>query len=93
MKTELVQTLTATFEGHAQQTEGGVEFWLARDLQHLLGYSQWDNLHGVLGKANTPCDIPVQTVADQFSEVGQMVSLGPGRQQAVNDIQMTRAAG
>jgi len=40
MKTELVQALTANFEAHAQQTEGGVEYWLARDLQHLLGYTK-----------------------------------------------------
>ena len=40
MKTEVVQALTDTFEGHAQRTEGGVEFWLARDLQHLLGYAE-----------------------------------------------------
>lgn len=39
MKTDLVRTLTTTFEGHAQQTDDGVEFWLARDLQHLLGYT------------------------------------------------------
>jgi DNA-damage-inducible protein D len=29
MKKELVQTITDTFEGHAQQTESGVEYWLA----------------------------------------------------------------
>ena len=34
MNTELVHTLTGTFEAHAQQAENGVEFWLARDLQH-----------------------------------------------------------
>lgn len=43
MKTEIVHTLTTTFEGHAQQTETGVEYWLARDLQYLDGYSKWDN--------------------------------------------------
>jgi hypothetical protein len=26
MKTEVVQTLTSTFEAHAQQTEDGVEY-------------------------------------------------------------------
>jgi hypothetical protein len=31
------------FEGHAQQTEEGVEYWLARDIQHLLGYTDWLN--------------------------------------------------
>ncbi len=37
METALIHTLTGTFEAHAQQAEGGTEFWLARDLQYLLG--------------------------------------------------------
>jgi len=45
MNTELVQTLTSTFEAHAQRTEGGVEYWLARDLQNLLGYAEWRNFN------------------------------------------------
>jgi hypothetical protein len=40
MKTEMIQGLTATFEARAQQTEGGVECGIARDLQQLLGYSE-----------------------------------------------------
>ncbi|SAL55528.1 DNA-damage-inducible protein D [Caballeronia udeis] len=40
MKTELIYSLTEHFEAHAQQTSSGVEFWLARDLQHLLGYAK-----------------------------------------------------
>jgi len=50
MKTELVQALTTTFEAYAQQTESGIEFWLARDLQHLLGYTKWDNFLNVVSK-------------------------------------------
>ena len=41
MKSDIVRALIDTFEGHAQQTDGGVEYWLARDLQHLLGYAEW----------------------------------------------------
>lgn len=62
MKTELVQTLTTTFEAHAQQTEDGVESWLARDLQHLLGYSKWDNFLNVVSKAKTACEAPLLCV-------------------------------
>jgi len=43
MKTGLIYSLTEHFEAHTQQTNNGVEFWLARDLQHLLGYAKWEN--------------------------------------------------
>ena len=66
MKTELVRVLTANFEGHAQQTENGVEYWLARDLQHLLGYSKWDNFLGVVMKAKTACEVSGHHAADHF---------------------------
>ncbi len=51
MKTDQVLSLTTTFEGHAQQTEEGVEYWLARDLQNLLGYAKWDNFLNAISKA------------------------------------------
>ncbi|CAH2796641.1 MAG: DNA-damage-inducible protein D [uncultured Caballeronia sp.] len=48
--------MTEHFEAHAQQTSSGVEFWLARDLQHLLGYAKWDNFVKVLNKAEIACE-------------------------------------
>ena len=92
MKTEIVQELTLTFEGHAQQTEGGVEYWLARDLQHLLGYTKWDNFLNVLSKAKTACEISGHHIGDHFADVGKMVDLGSGGQREVDDIILTRYA-
>lgn len=43
--------LPSAFEAHARQTDGGAEFWLARDLQQLLGYSKWDNFLNVVTKS------------------------------------------
>jgi DNA-damage-inducible protein D len=51
MKTELICSLTEHFEAHAQQANSGVEFWLARDLQHLLGCAKWENFIKVVNKA------------------------------------------
>jgi len=51
MKVDSFKELTETFEGHAQQTENGVEYWRARDLQYLLGYTAWRNFEGVIKRA------------------------------------------
>ena len=92
MKTELVQTLTTTFEAHAQQTESGVEYWLARDIQYLLGYTKWDNFLNVVSKAKTACEVSGHRVADHFADVGKMVDLGSGSQREVDDLMLTRYA-
>jgi len=92
MKRDMIQELTQTFEGHAQKTEGGVEFWLARDLQHLLSYSKWDNFLNVVSKAKTACEVSGGKIADHFADVGKMVELGSGSLREVDDIMLTRHA-
>lgn len=92
MKTEVVHQLTATFEGHAQQTESGIEYWLARDLQFLLGYTKWDNFQNVISKAKTACEVAGHDVADHFADVGKMVELGSGATREVDDVMLTRFA-
>jgi DNA-damage-inducible protein D len=92
MKTEQVQMLTDTFEGHAQQTDGGVDYWLARDVQHLLGYAEWRNFGLVVSKAKTACEVSGHRVGDHFVDVNKMVQLGSGSQRDIDDIMLTRYA-
>ncbi len=92
MKKEIVETLTHNFEAHTQETETDVEYWLARDIQYLLGYTKWENFLNVVNKAKTACEVSKHSVDDHFPDVRKMVDLGSGSQREVDDIMLTRYA-
>jgi len=92
MKSELIHSLTADFESYAQQTDSGVEFWLARDLQHLLGYTEWRNLTAVINKAKTACEVSNYNISDHFVDVNKTIQMPKGASKEVADVMLTRFA-
>jgi DNA-damage-inducible protein D len=92
MNKELVQTLTSTFEAHAQKTETGIEYWLARDLQYLLGYTKWDNFVNTIAKAKTACEVSGNQALDHFADVGKTIQMPKSAEKEISDLMLTRYA-
>ena len=75
MKMNLISELTNRFEAAAQHSED-VEYWFARDVQVLLGYTEWRNFCLVIDKAKDACRHAGQEIEDHFVDVNKMVDLG-----------------
>ena len=44
-----------TFEDIKHIDENGIEFWYARELMHILQYSNWQNFEKIIDKAKISC--------------------------------------
>ncbi|MEO8859036.1 MAG: DNA damage-inducible protein D [Burkholderiaceae bacterium] len=91
MKTEIVNRLHKSFEDCAHQQDG-VEFWYARELQILLGYSKWENFEQVIAKAKVACGNSGHEEQNHFADVGKMVGIGSGADRQIADIALDRYA-
>ena len=91
MKPALIRRLHKTFEDYVH-VQDGVEFWFARDLQNLLGYSEWRNFTKVIEKARESCKNANNLILDHFVDANKTIPVPNGGEKIVEDILLTRYA-
>jgi len=73
-----------------------VEFWSARELSPLLGYSEWRNFERIVEKAMEACSNSNLAVEYHFVNVNKMILIGSGTAKEalrkISDYQLTRYA-
>ena len=93
MKKELIIQLHKQFDSIANfWPDSEVEFWFARDLQEILGYTEWRNFLKVVEKAKESCSNVGANTENHFVDVNKMVQIGSGAERPVDDIMLTRYA-
>ncbi len=91
MEKDTIIRLNKSFEEYAYEQDG-VEYWLARELQELLGYSDWRNFLNTINKAKESCETTGEAVSDHFVDITKMVKIGSGAERKQDDIMLTRYA-
>ena len=95
MKRELIVKLHRKLEESVhKEVQSGTEFWLARDLQNVLGYKRWANFTRVIERAMTACELAGYDPFDHFLEVHKLVTPHEGskKQRHIDDYALTRYA-
>ena len=68
-----------SFEDLKQINEHGAEYWSARALQFLLGYSQWRRFEQAIDRAISSCKESGNPPENHFAGAGKMVLRGISR--------------
>jgi len=74
------------------QDENPMEYWSARDLMSMLGYSAWRMFLGAVERAKVACNTSGYLVADHFVDADKMIGIGSKTKRKMEDIYLTRYA-
>ena len=81
-----------TFEDIKHTDEIGMEFWYARELMHVLQYSNWQNFEKIITKAKISCENSGISVFEHFIDVSKLSKRANNAEVEIQDYKLTRYA-
>ena len=89
---EIKEYTEKVFEDIKYIDEFGNEYWLARELQKVLEYTQWRRFENVIDRAKIACKNSNVYINEQFAEVGKLSINVNGGQRRITDYKLSRYA-
>lgn len=86
------KTNLTLFEAIRHVDEAGNEFWSARELANILGYTRWRDFKTAIEKARIACENSGQklTITDHYFATSKMIKAGKGAAREVEDFNLSR---
>lgn len=84
--------MNINFESIKHGDEYGIEYWTARELLVVLGYTEWRNFEDVIKKAKLSCIKSKQLIEDHFVNVNKMIKIAKEAVRQVDDYKLDRYA-
>ena len=89
---EIKEYTNKMFEDIKHIDEFGNEYWLARELQSILGYNQWRSINDLIVRAISACKESKYNIDDHFALYRKMVDIGSKTTRKIIDYKLSRYA-
>ena len=89
---EIKEYTEKIFEDIKHIDELGNEYWLARELQSILGYNQWRSINDLIVRAISACKESKYNIDDHFALYRKMVDIGSKTTRKIIDYKLSRYA-
>ncbi len=84
--------VSSPFDAIRHYDKNGNEYWSARDLCKLLGYSTWQKFQSAIEQAKMACENSRQATLDHFNLQVNLITAGKGAKKPKEDYHLTRYA-
>ncbi len=89
---QMTEAHRSNFEAIRSVNKHGQDFWSARELSRVLGYSEFRHFIPVINKAKEACENSGQEASNHFEDILEMVPIGSGAQREIQDVRLSRYA-
>jgi len=87
---EIFEDFEKKLDACKKHAPDGGEYWMARDIQPLLGYAAWEKFEALIERARVACESSGVDPVHQFHRTVNMVNIGSGAQRERADWYLAR---